>query len=1241
MVATNLGADVPESENDYLPLSCGSRSIQNDKWPMFLGEPARTGNTTSTGPSYYHQLWSVGAGIYYGSPVIMYDQIYISTRTATNCYNMSGGLVWTHNAASSYSTPLVFNGRVYVSGMNGILYCLDANATGSSTTTNYWSYSPSGVRNAASSPVTDGKKIYYAVQHISGLHAVWLNNGAKAWNASLGGSTWTESSPAYWDGKVYCGGGYSYDTGTNNLHCFNATNGAELWRFKTGDDVVSTPVIAYGRVFFGSMDSKVYCVDAYGGNGTTTKYWDYNTTAGAYGIYGSAAVAYGRVYIGTTNGNLFCFSAYGTGGTTTLYWNKAITPTGNVGICGSPAVTKDHIFILNTQNAVHCRNRTTGDEVWSERISPYGIYGMSSSPAVYKDTLFIASDNGNLYALGIDKVSPKITSSDPMDEEDNVDLDQNISMVFSEQLNTSTLITSNFDLVDSNNTSVDFTVSWNMNLKIVYLNPSQTFKKDETYKFTVKTGVADPRGNILDGNGNGLSEGPGLDEYIVTFKTIPHNPPKIGYLVIPELIEEVPYQTNISSSITDEDTPRGSLILTEDSEYATLEGYVLRLYYPEGVTSDLINITVSDGLFTAWKEIPVSIKPVNDLPVISEMSVIVVNEDETYTVEMIEYVSDVDTAITELNLFVFSQNFSSKSGYVKKDGLSINLTYPNGVESDIVNVTVYEGELNDGQSASTEFLVKVTPINDKPELDDPLEELEMNEDEVDTSVSLGNWFKDIDDSELSYKASGNDNIDVQINAAGGVTLTPNNNWFGMENITFTATDSGLEEISSVLSVIVKPVNDPPVIESITSPTDGAQFDYDQSIDFNADVTDVDLAFGDELTFYWESDKSGAIGYDKEVKGVVLESGKHIVRLTVTDSNSASVWEQVTVTVADKPVADTDKDGTPDDLDNDDDNDNIPDDWEVKYSKILDPLNPLDAGNDSDGDGYTNLQEYLGVDGKPGGDDASNPQDEESIPKEKKSGGESETETDNSMMFLLMIVVVIVIVVLLIFMFMRKRKVEVEDETSKVTQVSEQQSPQLTQQPLGESEPMQMLQQPLQQPMTMDMTQMPPGMGAGSSVGVGVGVGVQPQPYQDPMMQQQQYQMFDQSQILMPQQSLPSPGQEPGYIQPQMDMSPQQTYSDQQIQETADEYSTDAPLDQDEIEPDTSIEGGTEMNVEPDDSDLLKSASIFSLPPADNETVPETEPQPENIEQIQPDLEPENDPKEESGETGTDETDVND
>jgi len=56
-----------------------------------------------------------------------------------------------------------------------------------------------------------------------------------------------------------------------------------------------------------------------------------------------------------------------------------------------------------------------------------------------------------------------------------------------------------------------------------------------------------------------------------------------------------------------------------------------------------------------------------------------------------------------------------------------------------------------------------------------------------------------------------------------------------------------------------------------------------------------------------------------------------------------------------PFIDTDNDGEADVFDEDDDNDGMPDWWEKLH--LLDPLDPSDADDDPDGDGFTNLEEY--------------------------------------------------------------------------------------------------------------------------------------------------------------------------------------------------------------------------------------------------------------------------------------------
>ncbi|UCH87914.1 MAG: PQQ-binding-like beta-propeller repeat protein, partial [Thermoplasmata archaeon] len=462
---TTIPLDFEASGGDETSNTTGARGsarggLPNDMWPQFRGDSAKTGNTSASGIGYYNLHWSSNIGVAFSSPVVQYDQIYIPTTTGLRCFDLNGNSVWTFTPGSQYVTPLIFSGRVYYAADNGRLYCLDANATGTGTTTNYWTYSPTA-GGTHSSPTTDGKMIFYPIMNAAGLTAVWLSNGTKAWNASLGGSTTTEASPAYWDGKVYCGSGSSAGGGTNYLYCFYANNGTLKWKFDAGNPICSTPAVDCGYVYFTNINGKIFCCDADGSVGSTTKVWEYNTNTGSLGTLGSPSVAYGEVYIGDVNSHLYSLDYKGSGGSTSVNWEQILTPVGTFGIYSSPAVTPDYVYVSTSGNAIHCRNRITGALVWSQTYTGE-MYGMNNAPAVYKDIVVVASDNGYLYIIRPDIISPKISSSDPANDDSEVDIGTDITIKFDEEIDDTTLTTSSITLVDSQSNPVTGDVTFDM-----------------------------------------------------------------------------------------------------------------------------------------------------------------------------------------------------------------------------------------------------------------------------------------------------------------------------------------------------------------------------------------------------------------------------------------------------------------------------------------------------------------------------------------------------------------------------------------------------------------------------------------------------------------------------------------------------------------------------------------------------------------------------------------------------------
>jgi hypothetical protein len=93
---------------------------------------------------------------------------------------------------------------------------------------------------------------------------------------------------------------------------------------------------------------------------------------------------------------------------------------------------------------------------------------------------------------------------------------------------------------------------------------------------------------------------------------------------------------------------------------------------------------------------------------------------------------------------------------------------------------------------------------------------------------------------------------------------------------------------------------------------------------------------------------------------------------------------------------------------DTDNDQVPDGWEFKYS--YDPKDASDNKSDSDEDGFTTLEEYLGVDGKAGGNDSTDPRNAESHPPKKSDNKETSTIGSEAMLIWILLIILIVIIV---------------------------------------------------------------------------------------------------------------------------------------------------------------------------------------------------------------------------------------
>ena len=161
-----------------------------------------------------------------------------------------GSVDWHYEADGPVSaSPTVHDGVVYAGINGGGSLVAPSSATGGPR----WEYDTVGSITGSSPAVANGT-VFVGDHGEAGsrLHAVDQENGDNVWSQRSRGPI--RASPAVVDGVVYV-------TDLDDTVCgLNTADGAEIWRFETGDNVRSSPALWRGRLFVGSDDGYVYAL---------------------------------------------------------------------------------------------------------------------------------------------------------------------------------------------------------------------------------------------------------------------------------------------------------------------------------------------------------------------------------------------------------------------------------------------------------------------------------------------------------------------------------------------------------------------------------------------------------------------------------------------------------------------------------------------------------------------------------------------------------------------------------------------------------------------------------------------------------------------------------------------------------------------------------------------------------------------------------------------------------------------
>jgi outer membrane protein assembly factor BamB len=198
-----------------------------------------------------------------------------------------------------------------------------------------------------------------------------VSNLVVGWSGMTGNAI--ESSPAVADGVVYIGSVDSYlyafasSCGTVGVACL------PLWKGSTGAQIESSPAVYNGVVYVASYNGTLYAFNASGcGQSTCSPLWTANI---GNSTTSSPVVSNGNIYIGSSAGILYVFKASGCGNPTCLpIWTGTYYGSNN----SSPVVANGIVYIgdvvkLYAFNASGCGQSTCSH--CGQRIRELSLHG--------------------------------------------------------------------------------------------------------------------------------------------------------------------------------------------------------------------------------------------------------------------------------------------------------------------------------------------------------------------------------------------------------------------------------------------------------------------------------------------------------------------------------------------------------------------------------------------------------------------------------------------------------------------------------------------------------------------------------------------------------------------------------------------------------------------------------------------------------------------------------------------------
>ncbi len=293
---------------------------------------------------------------------------------------------------------------------------------------------------------------------------------------------------------------------------------------------------------------------------------------------------------------------------------------------------------------------------------------------------------------------------------------------------------------------------------------------------------------------------------------------------------------------------------------------------------------------SAPASLTITVNPVNDAPVFEGLSDIALLEDGEVTIDLDDYLSDVDHTNDALSVGaevlsadplgnVTVTQMGMRTVYriqVDENDLQITLdsethvaTFATSSDSTGVFSVTFWAEDPEGLGTTADVNVTVNNVNDAPQFTGGPDQ-QIDEDAGAqrvagwaTAISVGPSNEAGQTLTFSIIANSNPALFSQgpaVAVDGALTYTPAPNAFGKATATFVLRDNGGTTNGGVdtsdphsFSITVNPINDPPPPADITSPTNAASItvEGDPAKPFEVSWTVVEDVDGDDVTYTWQ------------------------------------------------------------------------------------------------------------------------------------------------------------------------------------------------------------------------------------------------------------------------------------------------------------------------------------------------------------------------------------------------------